>query len=539
MTTTGYFSSLESTPDEEYAAFALLAGRVGGQTLYGDTASGGDLTLFSTFHVTKGKVIIGSSAYDEVNDRLGIGQDTPLQRLHLDSGHIRFDPLAVPVVTSMTATITTDSGVDPRIENAATVYYTVVYELTNGDRTGVSAQVSNAAPTDATHRWITLENIPIGPDPRTAKRIILRTPAGAGPTASPYLCATISDNSTTTFLDKQNSSALTANAYMAFHGDNTAGKFYVGTEIAMLIGAGSTILGIGAGALVSTGGGNVLIGKSAGAALAKTTNCTFVGYEAGKATSGDGASWNTAVGGQALYTNAAGSFCVAVGYQAGYLSDGASNTFIGAGAGKRITTGTNNVYLGMYAGSATTAGTGCVGNIYLGRSAGNYETGSGKLFIDNQAHTNEATQRAIAIIYGVMAATQADQRLYLNARVQVGGPNPIVEPASQLVVNNIGNAIPVADFQHDGTSLFKIDDADKIGFFNVTTVVRQSALTAQLTTVTCTAPGTPDYAIADAVSGGYGFSTADEFQSAVKVIANLQTRLSEAETALKNYGLFQ
>lgn len=58
--------------------YALLAGRSGGQTLNGGTAASETLTLSSTAHATKGKMILGTaSAYDEANDRLGIGTTTP------------------------------------------------------------------------------------------------------------------------------------------------------------------------------------------------------------------------------------------------------------------------------------------------------------------------------------------------------------------------------------------------------------------------------------------------------------------------------
>ena len=67
---------------------------------------------------------------------------------------------------------------------------------------------------------------------------------------------------------------------------------------------------------------------------------------------------------------------------------------------------------------------------------------------------------------------------------------------------------------------------------------KETALTAQLTTITASAPVTPDYAVQDlTATGGYGFVTADEGQSVLKVIVNLQTRLSELETRLKNHGL--
>ena len=66
----------------------------------------------------------------------------------------------------------------------------------------------------------------------------------------------------------------------------------------------------------------------------------------------------------------------------------------------------------------------------------------------------------------------------------------------------------------------------------------ETVLTAQLTTLTHTAPGTPDYAIQALTSTTpFGFVTADEGNSVLKVIANLQTRLTELETALQNVGL--
>lgn len=44
------------TSGDDHTQYALLAGRSGGQTLIGDTASGGNLTLKSTSHATKGVV---------------------------------------------------------------------------------------------------------------------------------------------------------------------------------------------------------------------------------------------------------------------------------------------------------------------------------------------------------------------------------------------------------------------------------------------------------------------------------------------------
>lgn len=57
---------------------------------------------------------------------------------------------------------------------------------------------------------------------------------------------------------------------------------------------------------------------------------------------------------------------------------------------------------------------------------------------------------------------------------------------------------------------------------------------APLTTITHTAPGTPDYAIQNlTTSTPYGFVTADEGNTVLKVIANLQARVTDLEARAK------
>lgn len=73
----------------------------------------------------------------------------------------------------------------------------------------------------------------------------------------------------------------------------------------------------------------------------------------------------------------------------------------------------------------------------------------------------------------------------------------------------------------------------KVGFYNGAPVVRGAALTAQLTTVTYTAPGTPDYSIQDFTqTTPWGFASHDEANSILKVIENLQIRCAQLEARL-------
>lgn len=77
-------TSLFFTPaSTRYNVLMNGLGLAGGQTVVGGTASGNNLTLSSTSNATKGKILFGDSAYDEVNNRLGVGTTTPNWKLHV------------------------------------------------------------------------------------------------------------------------------------------------------------------------------------------------------------------------------------------------------------------------------------------------------------------------------------------------------------------------------------------------------------------------------------------------------------------------
>lgn len=91
----------------------------------------------------------------------------------------------------------------------------------------------------------------------------------------------------------------------------------------------------------------------------------------------------------------------------------------------------------------------------------------------------------------------------------------------------------------DNTLATRIELLDnKIGFFTATPVVRPTALTAQLTTITHTAPSSEDFAFANTTNTTpWGFSSQDEANTLLKVVANLQIRLALLEQKLKDLGL--
>lgn len=89
----------------------------------------------------------------------------------------------------------------------------------------------------------------------------------------------------------------------------------------------------------------------------------------------------------------------------------------------------------------------------------------------------------------------------------------------------------------DGAQVGK-SATEKVGFWGATPVVRPAALTTQLTRITHTAPGSPEYAIQDLInSSAYGFASKDEGNTVLSVIRNLQVRVAELEARLGGCGI--
>jgi hypothetical protein len=90
----------------------------------------------------------------------------------------------------------------------------------------------------------------------------------------------------------------------------------------------------------------------------------------------------------------------------------------------------------------------------------------------------------------------------------------------------------------DGEMYIGSSTSEKISFFGTSPSTR-SEMTAQLTAISHTAPGADDFAVQDFVDsvGGFVWKSQNEANTVLKVISNLQTRLSQLETYLKLHGL--
>ena len=127
-----------------------------------------------------------------------------------------------------------------------------------------------------------------------------------------------------------------------------------------------------------------------------------------------------------------------------------------------------------------------------------------------------------------------------DASLTYDGTNMLLDPdvvgSGRVLIGATGdddmllNDIEIdGDLNHDGSN---------IGFFGTAPTTQQTALTTQDTSITHTAPGTPDFAIQNFTqTTPFGFVTADEANTVLQVVLNLQTRVQEIETKLKAYGL--
>lgn len=113
--------------------FARLAGIAGGQTLIGGTGASETLTLSSTAHATKGKIVFGSSVYDHATNELGIGISAPTAALHLKAG----------TATASNAPIKLTSGPLLTVPEAGVVeYLSGAYYISNAAATPLRRKVA-------------------------------------------------------------------------------------------------------------------------------------------------------------------------------------------------------------------------------------------------------------------------------------------------------------------------------------------------------------------------------------------------------------
>ena len=215
----------------------------------------------------------------------------------------------------------------------------------------------------------------------------------------------------------------TANGVIALQ-SNTTGYHNTANGVSALqsntTGHDNTANGVSALKNTTTGSNNIANGTSA-----LQSNTT--GHE------------NTANGVNALKSNTTGYYNTASGVNALQSNTtGYQNIVNGSYALYSNTTGYQNIANGDSALYSNITGN---SNVALGHQAGYYETGSNKLFIDNQARASEADGRVKALIYGVFDATVANQSIVINGKFACNAATPQAAAASGGAVATTGSAL--------------------------------------------------------------------------------------------------
>jgi len=251
---------------------------------------------------------------------------------------------------------------------------------------------------------------------------------------------------------------------------------------------------------------------------------------------------------QALYNNTTGIYNTAVGESVLLeLLSGQYNTVIGRNTGRGITTGSYNTILGaQVAGLASDLSY----NIILASGNGKIReqiSSSGvATFTSTAASSNAVTdvfilshEYASAAAAGLGAGLLFTLKDSTTASQSAGRLQALWYDATHATRK--GDVVLSAyDYngEREGLRVRANGSAPAIAFYGGTPRTRAAALTAQLPTITHTAPTTPDYAIQDFIdvagdgSQGYTFASRDEANTLLAVIANLQARVQQLEDAL-------
>jgi len=294
---------------------------------------------------------------------------------------------------------------------------------------------------------------------------------------------------------------------------------------------------------------------------------------------------NSAFGVAALAALTTGIRNIAIGQIAlSNATTASDNTAVGYGALLNLATSAQNVAIGYLAGryqaNGSTALAATAASTYIGSNARGFNDsdsfsvviGSGAIGLGaNTTVLGTINQTTAATIYG--AGTFSLTNATTNAAVTVGtltknvtgagvgaaglGPRLSFAAESSTTVDTTQADITATwtDATHatrksrlalsaydtaarEGLRLEADGSVARLGFFGATAVVKPTALTTQLATLTYTAPGTPDYAIADVTqTTPFGFTTADEGRTVLSVIKNLQDRVAQLESKLQSLGL--
>jgi|GEM_PF-3839834 len=411
-------------------------------TITDDLAIGGTDSTAPFFIDNSGNLTVDTNTLvvDAANNRVGIGTATPSQTLEV-VGRIAFDTV---ISTRNAETMFIRPGGSG---GTAAGQYTLgagIHKF-NSSGSGVQVIFNNG-------------DIGIGTETPGARLHV------TGTVDNEQLIVQANAAQAANILEIQNSSnnvlsGVDERGILFSDGDTVASNFFAGENAGNSSASGASNIAIGrrAGQSITSGANNIAIGTLA-LNLNETTNSHIaIGVQALQ--NSIASNVNMAIGTSSLQeitigednmgfgpntgkNNVTGNRNVYIGSTAGLgvaSNSHDDNVFVGFQSAKAITTGSSNVLIGKEAGLALTSG---ASNIFLGHLAGDKQTTlSNLLIIDNQTRADIATELTNSILYGVMAATPADQTLRVNADLILGDDSTLeVGGLTGVAYNSFANS---------------------------------------------------------------------------------------------------
>jgi len=401
----------------EIAANTITATEIAAATITASQIKGTD---FGTLTISSGKIAINATDALEIQAAGNVKVLAGADILFEHGGDIKFTSVTAP--TACTGAL---AGAGAGNVDNGDHYYKITYVNAAGETELGTASAVVTVVDKAANGQVSLTAIPVSISSSVTSRKIYRTKAGG---TDYYYLAEIANNTGTTYTDNIADASLGADSYNNKYNDSF-GKYYVDGVSRLELGKYDVFIGQDAGTHNTTGYGNIAIGYNALHVNITGWENIAIGYDALRNNIGyqntaigahalhgylnDTGHGNTAIGYSALTNNTIGYDNVAIGkYSLNDNTEGYSNIAIGRGSLYSNTTGDENTAIGRYSIYGNTLGN---RNIGLGYCAGRYETGSDTFYVNNQDRSNNAGDRTLSLLYGVMAAAAADQTLVINA----------------------------------------------------------------------------------------------------------------------------
>lgn len=292
----------------------------------------GTPTQIAFFDTTKSVISSNNLYWDNVNSRLGVNTNTPVDSLHVEGG------IVITGNTTFSSTITAGGATGTAGQVLSSTGTGVEWVDNTAAGTVTGSGTTNVLPV-----WTDGPNSIIGDSGITDDGTNINIQANS----NLYLEASALIKTSTEFIFQNNIRTEQGN------GNTSIGNNALNVNAA--VGSFNTAYGESALEVASSSSKTVAIGSNCMALQTAGTNNTGIGHASLK--NSDGGSRNTAVGNESLVNATVGEANTAIGHQALYAKLGSNfNTAVGANSLPEITTGFRNTAIGYRAGQSNYTG---------------------------------------------------------------------------------------------------------------------------------------------------------------------------------------